>query len=71
MKDLKIFQKFKILVLIGHSSCLVNYYNNNNNNNNNNNDNNCKTQSLSIDKSSSVKILSMLNIHMIYLNNIY
>ena len=38
---------------------------------NNNNINNCKIQSPSIDKSSSVKFLSVLNIYMIYLNNIY
>ena len=42
-----------------------------NNNNNNNNNNICKTQSPSIDKKSSVKILSVLNIYMIYLNNMY
>ena len=39
--------------------------------NNNNNNNTCKTQNPSIDKSSSVKILSLLNIYMIYLNNMY
>ena len=38
--------------------------NNINNNNNNNNNNICKTQGPSIDKSSSVKILSVLNIYM-------
>ena len=40
--------------------------NNNNNidNNNNNNNNICKTQGPSIDKSSSVKILSVVNIYM-------
>ena len=38
--------------------------NNNNNIDNNNNNNICKTQGPSIDKSSSVKIPSVLNIYM-------